>query len=115
MTPEQARKVDVDALYALRDRFALPLSNKQVEDLEFFRPAEDSAEIQYLRARRAALGGYMPARRRASAALPVPPLQTYAEFALRGDGKETSTTMAIVRLFTNLLKDKTLGPRIVPI
>jgi pyruvate dehydrogenase E1 component len=57
----------------------------------------------------------MPARRRASAALPVPPLQTYAEFALRGDGKETSTTMAIVRLFTNLLKDKTLGPRIVPI
>ncbi|MFK4663847.1 pyruvate dehydrogenase E1 component [Bradyrhizobium ottawaense] len=115
MTSHQAKKLDVDALYAFRDRFALPLSNEQVEDLEFFRPAEDSAEIQYLRARRAALGGYMPARRRASAALPVPPLQSYAEFALRGDGKETSTTMAIVRLFTNLLKDKTLGPRIVPI
>ncbi|MGY0572543.1 alpha-ketoglutarate dehydrogenase [Bradyrhizobium sp. RDM12] len=115
MTSHQAKKLDVDALYAFRDRFALPLSNEQVEDLEFFRPAEDSAEIQYLRARRAALGGYMPARRRASAALPVPPLQSYAKFALRGDGKETSTTMAIVRLFTNLLKDKTLGPRIVPI
>ncbi|QOZ72550.1 alpha-ketoglutarate dehydrogenase [Bradyrhizobium arachidis] len=115
MTSHQAKKLDVDALYAFRDRFALPLSNEQVEDLEFFRPAEDSAEIQYLRARRATLGGYMPARRRASAALPVPPLQSYAEFALRGDGKETSTTMAIVRLFTNLLKDKTLGPRIVPI
>jgi pyruvate dehydrogenase E1 component len=115
MTSHQAKKLDVDALYAFRDRFALPLSNEQVENLEFFRPAEDSAEIQYLRARRAALGGYMPARRRASAALPVPPLQSYAEFALRGDGKETSTTMAIVRLFTNLLKDKTLGPRIVPI
>ncbi|WP_036008556.1 alpha-ketoglutarate dehydrogenase [Bradyrhizobium yuanmingense] len=115
MTSHQAKKLDVDALYAFRDRFALPLSNEQVENLKFFRPAEDSAEIQYLRARRAALGGYMPARRRASAALPVPPLQSYAEFALRGDGKETSTTMAIVRLFTNLLKDKTLGPRIVPI
>ncbi|MHC4053277.1 alpha-ketoglutarate dehydrogenase [Bradyrhizobium sp. 25ACV] len=115
MTSHQAKKLDVDALYAFRDRFALPLSNEQVENLEFFTPAEDSAEIQYLRARRAALGGYMPARRRASAALPVPPLQSYAEFALRGDGKETSTTMAIVRLFTNLLKDKTLGPRIVPI
>ncbi|GGI33363.1 alpha-ketoglutarate dehydrogenase [Bradyrhizobium guangdongense] len=115
MTSHQAKKLDVDALYAFRDRFALPLSNEQVENLEFFRPAEDSAEIQYLRARRAALGGYMPARRRASAELPVPPLQSYAEFALRGDGKETSTTMAIARLFTNLLKDKTLGPRIVPI
>lgn len=115
MTSHQAKKLDVDALYAFRDRFALPLSNEQVENLKFFRPAEDSAEIQYLRARRAALGGYMPARRRASAALPVPPLQSYAEFALRGDGKETSTTMAIVRLFTNLLKDRTLGPRIVPI
>jgi len=115
MTSHQAKKLDVDALYAFRDRFALPLSNEQVENLEFFTPAEDSAEIQYLRARRAALGGYMPVRRRASATLPVPPLQSYAEFALRGDGKETSTTMAIVRLFTNLLKDKTLGPRIVPI
>ncbi|WP_375157775.1 pyruvate dehydrogenase (acetyl-transferring), homodimeric type [Bradyrhizobium sp. RDT46] len=115
MTSHQAKKLDVDALYAFRDRFALPLSNEQVENLEFFRPAEDSAEIQYLRARRAALGGYMPARRRASAALPVPPLQSYAKFALRGDGKEASTTMAIVRLFTNLLRDKTLGPRIVPI
>ncbi|MBB4263611.1 alpha-ketoglutarate dehydrogenase [Bradyrhizobium sp. CIR3A] len=115
MTSHQAKKLDVDALYAFRDRFALPLSNEQVENLEFFTPAEDSAEIQYLRARRAALGGYMPVRRRASATLPVPPLQSYAEFALRGDGKETSTTMAIVRLFTNLLKDQTLGPRIVPI
>lgn len=115
MTSHQAKKLDVDALYAFRDRFALPLSNEQVENLEFFTPAEDSAEIQYLRARRAALGGYMPVRRRASVALPVPPLQSYAEFALRGDGKATSTTMAVVRLFTNLLKDKTLGPRIVPI
>lgn len=115
MTSHQAKKLDVDALYAFRDRFALPLSNEQVENLEFFTPAEDSAEIQYLRARRAALGGYMPVRRRASVALPVPPLQSYAEFALRGDGKATSTTMAIVRLFTNLLKDKTLGPRIIPI
>jgi pyruvate dehydrogenase E1 component len=115
MTSHQAKKLDIDALYAFRDRFALPLTNRQVENLEFFKPAENSAELQYLRERRQALGGYMPARRRASEALPVPALQSYGEFALRGDGKETSTTMAIVRLFSNLLKDKVLGPRIVPI
>jgi pyruvate dehydrogenase E1 component len=115
MTSHQAKKLDIDALYAFRDRFSLPLTNQQVENLEFFKPAEDSAELQYLRARREALGGYMPVRRRRSEALAVPPLQSYGDFALRGDGKETSTTMAIVRLFSNLLKDKTLGPRVIPI
>jgi pyruvate dehydrogenase E1 component len=115
MTSHQAKKLDVDALYAFRDRFSLPLTNDQVEGLEFFRPAEDSAEIKYLRARREALGGYMPSRRRSSASVPIPEFKSYADFALKGEGKETSTTMAIVRLFSNLLKDKVLGPRIVPI
>lgn len=115
MTSHQAKKLNVEALYAFRDRFSLPLTNQQVERLEFFRPAEDSAELKYLRARREALGGYMPSRTRAAASVPVPSIENYADFALKAEGKEMSTTMAIVRLFSNLLKDKNLGPRIVPI
>jgi pyruvate dehydrogenase E1 component len=115
MTSHQAKKLNIDALYAFRDRFSLPLTNEQVERLELFRPADDSAELQYLRSKREALGGYMPTRRRTAASVPVPSLESYAEFALKGEGKETSTTMAIVRLFSNLLKDKALGSRIVPI
>lgn len=115
MTSHQAKKLDVDSLYAFRDRFSLPLTNEQVERLEFFRPAKDSPELQYLRSKREALGGYMPTRRQTVAAVAVPALQSYADFAIMGGGKETSTTMAVVRLFSNLLKDKVLGPRIVPI
>ena len=115
MTAHQAKKLDVDALLAFRDRFALPLTNEQVEALEFYRPAEDSAELTYLRERRTALGGFLPQRRRTAPTVPVPALESYADFALKAEGKEMSTTMAVVRLFGNLLKDKQLGPRIVPI
>lgn len=115
MTSHQAKKLDIDALYAFRDRFGLPLSNEQVERLEFYRPSDDSAELNYLRGKREALGGYLPSRRRSAPAVRVPTLESYAEFAIHSDGKEMSTTMAVVRLFSNLLKDKELGQRIVPI
>jgi pyruvate dehydrogenase E1 component len=115
MTSHQAKKLDVEALIAFRDRFALPLTDEQAATLEFCKPAEDSRELQYLRSRRAALGGYLPARRRTSESVAVPALPSYGQFALRAEGKEMSTTMAAVRLFSNLIKDKTLGPRIVPI
>ncbi|WP_349434456.1 alpha-ketoglutarate dehydrogenase [Pararhizobium sp. A13] len=115
MTSHQAKKLDVDALLAFRDRFALPLSNEQVEKLEFYRPADDSAELKYLQERRKELGGYLPARQRKAAPVAVPAMASYADFALKSDGKEISTTMAVVRMFGNLLKDKELGPRIVPI
>ncbi|MGF7178137.1 alpha-ketoglutarate dehydrogenase [Azospirillum doebereinerae] len=115
MTAHQAKKLDVDALYAFRDRFALPLTNEQVERLDFYRPGETSAELSYLRARRAPLGGSLPARRRTAPALPVPSLSSYADFALNAAGKEMSTTMAVVRMLGTVLKDPTLGPRIVPI
>ncbi|MDE3176724.1 MAG: alpha-ketoglutarate dehydrogenase [Pseudomonadota bacterium] len=115
MTAHQAKKLDVEALRAFRDRFALPLSDEAVARLDFYRPAENSPELRYLRSRREALGGYLPARRRQSAAVAVPALEAYAEFALRAAGKEMSTTMALVRLMGGLLKDKTLGPRVVPI
>ena len=104
MTAHQAKKLDLDGLIGFRDRFALPLTNQQVERLEFYRPADDSAEIAYLRARRKALGGYLPARRRSAPPLAKPDLASYAEFALKADGKDFSTTVAAVRLFSNLLE-----------
>ena len=115
MTAHQAKKLDIEVLLAFRDHFALPLSDQQVRNLDFYRPAEDSAELFYLRSRRQALGGYMPARRSAGPAVVAPALENYGRFALHADGKKMSTTMAAVRLISNLLKDETLGPRIVPI
>ena len=115
MTVHQQKKLDVDALKEFRDRFALPLTDDDVAALKFYRPPEDSAELTYLRERRAALGGALPKRRRAGATIAVPALPTYAQFALAAGGKEMSTTMAAVRLLGALLKDKALGRRIVPI
>ena len=115
MTSHQAKKLDVDALKAFRDRFNLPLSDAAVAKLEFYKPADDSVEMDYLRARRNALGGSLPQRRRTANTVSVPPLVSYAQFALAAEGKEMSTTMAAVRMLGALLRDKTLGPRIVPI
>ncbi|MGH8447624.1 MAG: alpha-ketoglutarate dehydrogenase [Solimonas sp.] len=116
MTTHQQKKLEVDSLKEFRDRFALPLSDAQVEHLEFYKPADDSAEMKYLRAHRQALGGHLPRRRRAATqALAVPALDSYAKFALEADGKEMSTTTAVVRMLGGLLKDKVLGGRIVPI
>ena len=115
MTVHQQKKLDVEALLHFRDRFALPLSDTDVAALKFYRPPDASAEMAYLRERRLALGGALPARRRAGVPIAVPDLATYAQFAVHAEGKEMSTTMAAVRLLSALLKDKTLGPRIVPI
>ncbi|WP_418320702.1 alpha-ketoglutarate dehydrogenase [Piscinibacter sakaiensis] len=115
MTTHQQKKLDADDLLEFRDRFDLPLSDEQATSLAFFKPADDSAEMQYLHARRAALGGPVPQRRGSADAVPVPALSAYAEFATKAAGKEMSTTMAFVRMLTNLLRDKALGPRVVPI
>jgi pyruvate dehydrogenase E1 component len=115
MTSHQQKKLDIDALKYVRDRLHLPLSDAQVANLEFYRPSEDSPEIRYLQERRRALGGAVPTRSYQEQRLDVPPLAKYGQFALQAEGKTMSTTMAIVRLFSALLKDRTLGPRIVPI
>ncbi len=115
MTAHQSKKLDIEALRAFRDRFALPLSDADLEGLKFYKPAEDSPEMTYLRARRAGLGGALPVRPRGGGALAVPAPDSYARFATQAEGKEMSTTMAAVRMLGGLLKDKTLGPRIVPI
>jgi pyruvate dehydrogenase E1 component len=115
MTSHQAKKLDLDALKAFRDRFQLPLSDDEVEHLRFYRPDDNSRELNYLRQRRAALGGALPARRREAPPVPVPTLGSYAQFALVAENKQMSTTMAAVRIISALLRDKQLGPRIVPI
>ncbi len=115
MTTHQQKKLERDDLIAFRDRFDLPLTDEQAASLEFFKPADDSPEMRYLLARRDALGGRMPSRRGRAATVPVPALATYGKFATQAAGKEMSTTMAFVRMLSNLLKDKSLGPRIVPI
>jgi pyruvate dehydrogenase E1 component len=115
MTTHQQKKLDRDALIAIRNRSNLPLSDEQVESLSFYKPADDSAEMRYLHDRRQALGGYMPTRSTTAAIVAVPDLKGYGGFAIQAEGKEMSTTMAFVRMLGNLLKDKQLGPRVVPI
>lgn len=115
MTTHQQKKLEREDLIAFRNRFNLPLSDEQAAALAFFKPADDSPEMRYLHARRAALGGYMPSRRTRAPSIAVPAMARYADFALKAEGKEMSTTMAFVRMLTNLLKDKELGPRVVPI
>lgn len=115
MTTHSQKKLDESALLAFRNRFNLPLSDEQATQLAFFKPAPDSPEMQYLHAKREALGGYLPKRHTDCETVAVPDLNSYAGFALQPDGKEMSTTMAFVRLLGQLLKDPQLGPRVVPI
>jgi pyruvate dehydrogenase E1 component len=116
MITHQQKKMNEEALFTFRDRFDLDISDDEVRDIAFHRPADDSPEISYLQERRRALGGYLPQRRRkVEEPLPVPPLETF-QSQLDGTGeREISTTMAFVRVMAALLRDKTIGPRVVPI
>jgi pyruvate dehydrogenase E1 component len=115
MTSHQQKKLELDALRHVRDRFQLPLSDEQIANLAFYRPPPDAPEMAYLRERREALGGALPARRQGGNRLTLPKLESYAGFALAPGAKVMSTTMAAVRLLSALLKDPALGARIVPI
>src|SRR5881394_3623148 len=115
MTTHQQKKLDTDQLFAFRDRFALPLTDAQCDNCEFVRPAREAPEMAYLHARREKLGGYLPARSSQCEPLETPSAETFAKFALEANGKEMSTTVAFVRMAGQLLRDKALAPRIVPI
>ena len=123
MSSHQAKSLDIDALTAFRDRFSLPLSDSDLEELNFYKPAPDSPEMLYLIGKREALGGSLPARKfslidaslKKSGSSLIPDISQYAKFAMQPKGKSMSTTMAAVRMLGGLLKDKTLGPSIVPI
>ena len=111
----QQKKLGDAALRRFRDRNRIPIPDERIHEAPFYKPAEDSPELRYLHERRAALGGYLPARAGAAEPLAAPKLALF-EKLLQGSGKRSlSTTMAFVRMLGALLRDKVLGPRIVPI
>ena len=115
MTTHSQKKFDETDLIGFRNRFNLPLTDEQATRIDFYKPDANSPEMQYLHAKRAALGGYLPKRETTAEKINIPALASYANFALNADGKEMSTTMAFVRMLGGLLKDAALGPKIVPI
>jgi pyruvate dehydrogenase E1 component len=112
----QQKKLDYDAIRRFRDRFGLPVPDDQIKALPYLKFAEGSPELTYMRQRRMDLGGYLPKRRRLAEPLEIPELSAF-ETLLKasGEGREVSTTMAIVRFLNILLKDKKVGRHVVPI
>ena len=115
MTTHQQKKLDAGTLLEFRDRFRLPISDADCAALAFYKPADGSPEMRHLLQRRAALGGFMPRRSVSQTKIAAPEIASYAKFALDADGKEMSTTMALVRMLGILLKDDGIGKHIVPI
>ena len=111
----QKKKLDEDDLRAFRDRFNIPIVDADLAELPYYKPDADSEELQYLKERRRNLGGFIPSRRTHSARLTVPALDAF-DVQLQSTGeREISTTMALVRILTMLVRDKNIGSRIVPI
>ncbi|MDA0823851.1 MAG: pyruvate dehydrogenase (acetyl-transferring), homodimeric type [Proteobacteria bacterium] len=109
------KKMGEEALKHFRDQFNIPISDEDITDAPFYKPAEDSPEMVYLRERTKAMGGFVPQRRNSAEALQIPDISIF-DTMLKGTGeREISTTMAFVRLLTALTRDKLIGPRIVPI
>jgi len=111
----QQKKLDDESLKEFRDRFNIPVSDDEIASVPYYRPAEDSEEIRYLRERRKSLGGYLPQRRTSAPPLQVPGLDAFGPLLESTGEREISTTMALVRILGVLLKDKGIGPHIVPI
>ena len=109
------KKLNEEELKEFRSRFGIPVSDDDVAQAPFYKPAEDSVEMKYLHERRKALGGYMPSRSMSPPRLEVPPLSEYQEFLEGSKGKELSTTMAFVRMLSKLLRDDQIGRYVVPI
>ncbi|MDG1462505.1 MAG: pyruvate dehydrogenase (acetyl-transferring), homodimeric type, partial [Gammaproteobacteria bacterium] len=115
MTAHQTKKLDLEDLRGFRDRFNIPVTDADLESVPYCKPAEGSEEHAYLHERREKLGGYLPSRISKTEVLPVPPLTDFQQ-QLDGSGeREISTTMALVRILTKLVKDKSIGKNIVPI
>ena len=110
----QQKKMGLEALRKFRDRFNIPVSDEQLPNLPFVRPAEDSQEMKYLRERGAAMGT-LPARTQGNEALQIPDLSAFDILLKSSEEREFSTTMAFVRMLGVLLKDKNIGKQIVPI
>ncbi len=116
-TAHQTKKLDDMTIHEFRDRFGIPISDEALHDIPFYKPGAESAEMKYLHERRKALGGYLPSRLpKATEQLNVPALDVFSPvLEATPEGREISTTQAYVRCLTQLLRDKELGPRVVPI
>ena len=111
----QQKKMGTASIKAFRDRFGVPIPDDHLEKMPYHRPAEDSPEMKYLKERTQAMGGSVPARRRKTRPLEVPPLSAF-DAQLKGtEGREISTTMAFVRMLNTLVRDKNIGKLVVPI
>ena len=114
-TTHQQKKLDEEDLLFYRDRFNVPLTDKQVKNIEYYKPAENSPEIKYLKNCRVKLGGHIPERTTFAKPVKTPPQDIFESFMKSTGDKEMSTTMALVRMLANLLRDKNVAPRLVPI
>jgi len=114
-TAHQQKKLDQEHLSNFRKRFHLPISDEDVEQANYYKPADDSPELKYMQARRTELGGYLPQRQANADTLAIPALDSFPNFFEGSGERELSTTMAFVRMLTALCKDESIGERIVPI
>ena len=114
-TTHQVKKLSMDNIKSFRDKFNIPVTDDEIESIPYVRPADDSPEIQYLKKTRESLGGPIPRRRNTSKILPLPNESAFAKLYEGTGERKISTTMAAVRVLTDLLKDKEIGKRIVPI
>ncbi|MDF1757758.1 MAG: pyruvate dehydrogenase (acetyl-transferring), homodimeric type [Legionellaceae bacterium] len=111
----QQKKMTAEQVQVFRDRFSIPVSDDNIEKLPFYKPADDSPEIQYLRKQRESLGGYLPSRNTESEKLKIPDLAAFSSITENLGEREISTTMAFVRILSVLLRDPNIGKLIVPI
>ena len=111
----QQKKLNESDLRTFRTRFGIPVSDDEIAEAPFYRPAEDSEELQYLRDRRASLGGFVPTRHEPVDPIEPPSEELFEEFWKGTEGRKASTTMVFVRLLSKLLRDKTIGELVVPI
>ena len=114
-TTHQTKKLDIDDLMYYRDRFDVPLTDEQVKNIEYYKPSENSPEIKYIKEKRMKLGGFIPERTSFAKSIKAPPKNIFDNMKESTGEKEMSTTMALVRMLTSILRDKNVAPRLVPI
>ena len=114
-TTHQQKKLGEEDLLYYRDRFDVPLTDEQVRNVQYYKPKENSPEVKYLKERRIKLGGHLPERSSFAKAIKTPPQDIFGKMKESTGDKEMSTTMILVRMLTNLMRDKNVAPRLVPI
>ena len=115
MTNHQQKTLNIEALKEFRDKFQLDISDNKLEKLEFYKPEENSEELKYLRKKRETLGGFIPQRKFEKISINIPDLKDHSKFLFEKSDREYSTTTGLIRTLGSMLKDKELGPRLVPI